>query len=338
MRRSSPGADRPAEGELAIAVRGLRKVFRIGLLRRRKVALDSLDLDVPRGGIFGFVGHNGAGKTTTMKMLMGLARPTDGTAVILGHRIGEPAGLAQVGFLPERPYFYDYLTGTEFLDFYAQLFGIPARERRSRVARLLDAVELTDDAGAQLRTYSKGMLQRIGVAQALVNDPALVVLDEPMSGLDPAGRRLIRNLILQMRSEGRTVFFSSHILSDVELICDRIGILIRGRLHYTGGVNELLDRHVDRVEVRAEELTDEAVGDLGELADEMQQHGAQWLMRVAEGTPQQRVLKRLARDGAKVISVTPLRPSLEDLFMRDLSGVPGQADGDVGGGAVGGER
>ncbi len=322
-----PNAQRPMDGELAIAVRGLRKVFRTGLLRRRKVALESLDLDVPRGGIFGFVGHNGAGKTTTIKMLMGLASPTEGTAVILGHRIGEPAGLAQVGFLPERPYFYDYLTGAEFLDFYAQLFGLPSRERKKRIQRLLEAVELEGDADAQLRTYSKGMLQRIGVAQALVNDPALVVLDEPMSGLDPAGRRLIRNLILQMRTEGRTVFFSSHILSDVELICDRIGILLHGRLHYTGGVQDLLDRHVDRVEIRAEEISDEAAGELGELADEVQQLGGQWLLRVPEGPPQQRILKRLGRDAAKVVSVTPLRPSLEDLFMRDLSGARGPSDG-----------
>ncbi len=324
-------SERPTDGELAIAVRGLRKVFRTGLLRRRKVALESLDLDVPRGGIFGFVGHNGAGKTTTIKMLMGLARPTAGAAVILGHGIGEPKGLAQVGFLPERPYFYDYLTGREFLDFYAQLFGIARAERRARTERLLAAVELTDDGGAQLRTYSKGMLQRIGVAQALVNDPALVVLDEPMSGLDPAGRRLIRNLILEMRSEGRTVFFSSHILSDVELICDRVAILLRGRLHYTGGVQDLLDHHVDRVEIRAEDLSEEAVEAAGQLAEEIHHHGTQWLLRVAEGKPQRQLLEHLGREAATVVSVTPLRPSLEDLFMRDLSGVGDAPDGDADG-------
>ncbi|MDP7113419.1 MAG: ABC transporter ATP-binding protein [Myxococcota bacterium] len=321
-------SEQPAAGEAAIAVRGLGKVYRSGLLRRRKLALESLDLDVPGGGIFGFVGHNGAGKTTTIKLLMGLAAPTAGTAIVLGKPIGEPRALERVGFLPERPYFYDYLTGAEFLDFYGQLFSIPRPVRRERVARLLEAVELTDDANAQLRTYSKGMLQRIGVAQALINDPALVILDEPMSGLDPAGRRLIRNLILRMRDEGRTVFFSSHILSDVELICDRIGILIRGRLHYTGGVQDLLDRHIDRVEVRAEDLTEEDARELTELAEDAAQHGPQWLFRVAEGGAQQRLLKRLARAGATVVSVTPLRPSLEDLFMRDLTGARDVAEGE----------
>ena len=258
---------------------------------------------------------------------MGLAAPTSGTAIVLGRPVGEPRALERVGFLPERPYFYDYLTGGEFLDFYGQLFSIPKAERRERARRLLEAVELSDEADAQLRTYSKGMLQRIGVAQALINDPALVILDEPMSGLDPAGRRLIRNLILTMRDEGRTVFFSSHILSDVELICDRIGILIHGRLHYTGGVRELLDRHVDRVEVRAEGLPDEDAAALEGEVEEVARHGNQWLFRVAEGVPQQRLLKALARTGASVVSVTPLRPSLEDLFMRDLSGARGPSDG-----------
>ena len=309
-----------ANGELAVAIRGLRKVFRTGILRRKKVALESLDLDVPRGGIFGFIGHNGAGKTTTIKLLMGLATPTAGTAVVLGHAVGDPRAMQQVGFLPERPYFYDYLTGREFLDFYAQLFRIPRAERRRRTEALLESVELASEGDAQLRTYSKGMLQRIGVAQALINDPALVVLDEPMSGLDPAGRRLIRDLVLGMRDEGRSVFFSSHILADVEMICDRIGILVHGRLHYTGGVEDLLDRHVDRVEIRVENLSQEDADAVAERADEVERHGGQWLLRVREGEPQQHLLRRLTRAGATVISVTPIRPSLEDLFMRDLAG------------------
>ena len=313
--------------EVAIHCQGLRKAYRTGFLRRRRVALESLDLDVPVGGIFGFIGHNGAGKTTTIKLLMGLARPTAGDATLLGERIGKASGLARVGYLPERPYFYDYLTAAEFLDFYARLFGLGAQVRRARAAKLLELVELEDWADAQLRTFSKGMLQRIGVAQALINDPALVVLDEPMSGLDPAGRRLIRNLILQMRDQGRTVFFSSHILSDVELICDRIGILVRGRLNYTGGVTDLLEQHSNRVELRAEEVPDDLAAALPELSLQADHHGHQWLVRCAEGDQADRLLQLMTRAGARVISVTPLRPSLEDLFVEELSGTGAPAEG-----------
>ena len=306
--------------ELALSIQGLHKVYRRGLLRKRHVALESLDLEVPAGGIYGFIGHNGAGKTTTIKLLMGLARPTRGTAVVLGRPIGHLTSLARIGFLPERPYFYDYLTGTEFLEFYARLFGIPAAVGRSRTAELLRTVELGSAGSNQLRTYSKGMLQRIGVAQALINDPALVILDEPMSGLDPAGRRLIRNQIMRMRDDGRTVFFSSHILSDVEMICDRIGILVRGRLHYSGGVADLLDQHTNRVEIRAENVPGEATGKLVELADEAAEHGAQWLIRCEEGDPARDILAFLTSRGARVVSVAPIRPSLEELFMRELTG------------------
>jgi len=310
----------PSRSDLALSMKGLQKVYRRGLLRSRHVALESLDLDVPRGGIFGFIGHNGAGKTTTIKLLMGLTRPTSGDATVLGRPIGHLASLARIGFLPERPYFYDYLTGREFLDFYARLFGLAAKVRRTRAEELLRIVELEPAGDNQLRTYSKGMLQRIGVAQALLNDPALVILDEPMSGLDPAGRRLIRNLILRMRDEGRTVFFSSHILSDVEMICDRIGILVRGRLHYSGGVADLLDQHTDRVEIRAEDVPAEQQGQLQERADEAAVHGTQWLLRCEEGEPSRDLLAFLTGSGAKVISVTPIRPSLEELFMRELTG------------------
>jgi ABC-2 type transport system ATP-binding protein len=304
----------------AIQCKGLRKVYRSGFLRRRRVALDSLDLVVPTGGIFGFIGHNGAGKTTTIKLLMGLARPTAGDASLLGQPIGVTSALARIGYLPERPYFYDYLTAAEFLDFYARLFGLPSATRRERTERLLKLVELDDWADAQLRTFSKGMLQRIGVAQALINDPSLVVLDEPMSGLDPSGRRLIRNLILGMRDQGRTVFFSSHILSDVELICDRIGILVQGRLHYTGGVAELLEQHSNRVELRAEDVSDELARSLEERSLQADRHGAQWLVRCNEGDQAHELLQLVTGSGARVISVTPLRPSLEDLFVEELSG------------------
>jgi ABC-2 type transport system ATP-binding protein len=304
----------------AISARGLRKVYRSGMLRRPRVALETLDLDVPTGTIFGFVGHNGAGKTTSIKLLMGLSKPTAGQGTILGQPLGHRNALARIGFLPERPYFYDYLTGREFLDFYGRLFAQDATERRRRADDLLARVELTDVADDQLRTYSKGMLQRVGVAQALINQPDLVVLDEPMSGLDPSGRRLIRNLIVQMRRDGRTVFFSSHILSDVELICDQVGILIHGRLRYTGSLDGLLQQYTDRVEICIEGAGEQLVSLLPDLADEVTRHGQQWLLRVNQGDPQQRLLSALSSNSAIVVSVTPLRPTLEELFVRELSG------------------
>ncbi len=305
---------------LAISATGLRKVYHTGLLRRERVALDALDLGVPRGTIYGFVGHNGAGKTTSIKLLMGLSRPTAGTGTVLGWPLGDRRALARIGFLPERPYFYDYLTAREFLDFYGRLFAIAAPERRRRADRLLRQVDLAGAADEQLRTFSKGMLQRVGVAQALINDPAIVVLDEPMSGLDPAGRRLIRNLIVHMRDEGRTVFFSSHILSDVEMICDQVGIMVHGRLRYTGSLDDLLARYTDRVEIRIEAVSEELAGRLPDLADEVTRHGDQWLLRVPEGEPRQRLLADLAAGAATIVSVAPLRPTLEELFVRELSG------------------
>jgi ABC-2 type transport system ATP-binding protein len=313
-------------GGPAISLRGLRKVYRTGLLMRRRVALEQLDLDVPAGSIFGFIGHNGAGKTTSIKLMMGLARPSAGDGTLLGRPLGHLHSLAEVGFLPERPYFYDYLTGREFLDFYARLFDLPRDVRRQRAERLLEQVGLASSGDVQLRTYSKGMLQRIGVAQALINDPKLVVLDEPMSGLDPAGRTLIRNVILSMQADGRTVFFSSHILSDVELICERIGILVHGRLHYTGGVEELLQRHSDRVELRVEDIPDAALTRVREDAAEVTEVGGQWLIQVADGDPAQAMLARLTDSGARVVAVTPLRPSLEDLFVRELAGTTPPAE------------
>lgn len=310
----------------AITLRGLRKVYRSGLLMRRRVALESLDLEVPAGGVFGFIGHNGAGKTTAIKLMMGLARPTEGQGSLLGRPLGDLRALADVGFLPEHPYFYDYLTGVEFLDFYGRLFDLPAAVRRRRAGELLERVGLDRDADTQLRAFSKGMLQRIGVAQALINDPQLVVLDEPMSGLDPAGRSLIRGVIGDMQREGRTVFFSSHILGDVELICQRIGILVRGRLHYTGGVDELLQRHADQVELRIEGADEALLAPIREDAVSVHAVGTQQLIRVEDGAAAQAVLAHLAEAGVSIVAVTPLRPSLEDLFVRELSGTPPEVE------------
>ncbi|HEV3470108.1 MAG TPA: ABC transporter ATP-binding protein, partial [Pyrinomonadaceae bacterium] len=225
----------------AVEINNLTKDYEVGFLRKRRVrALDGLSLRVERGEIFGFLGANGAGKTTTLKLLMRLMYPSAGGASILGRDIGDTSMHAEIGYLPEHPYFYDYLTAREFLEYCAELFGYPRPERRRRAADLLARVRLEEKSwDKQLRKFSKGMLQRVGLAQALVNDPRVVFLDEPMSGLDPVGRREVRDLIASLRGEGTTVFFCSHILSDIEVLCDRAAVLRRGRLARVGPLAEL---------------------------------------------------------------------------------------------------
>src|ERR671927_604398 len=225
----------------AVEIDQLTKDYEVGFLRKRKVrALDGLSLSVGRGEIFGFLGANGAGKTTTLKLLMRLMYPTSGNARVLGRDIGDTSMHADIGYLPEHPYFYDYLTARELLEYCAELFGYGAAERRRRAADLLARVRLDEKAwDKQLRKFSKGMLQRVGLAQALVNDPSVVFLDEPMSGLDPVGRREVRDLIAGLRQTGTTVFLCSHILSDIEVLCDRVAILRRGRLAHIGRLEEL---------------------------------------------------------------------------------------------------
>src|SRR5215207_11605228 len=225
----------------AVEINELTKDYEVGFLRKRKVrALDRLSLNVGRGEIFGFLGANGAGKTTTLKLLMRLMYPTSGNARILGRDIGDTGMHADIGYLPEHPYFYDYLTARELLEYCAELFGYRAAERKRRASDLLARVRLEEKSwDKQLRKFSKGMLQRVGLAQALVNDPAVVFLDEPMSGLDPVGRREVRDLIAELRDEGKTVFMCSHILSDIEVLCDRVAILKRGSLSHMGALEDL---------------------------------------------------------------------------------------------------
>src|SRR5215212_2104612 len=225
-----------------IEIANLTKDYEVGFWRKRKVrALDDLSLSIDRGQIFGFLGANGAGKTTTLKLLMRLIFPTNGTARILGRDIQDVSMHQRIGYLPENPYFYDYLTAREFLDYCAEIFGFPAAERKKRAADLLARVKLDEKRwDTQLRKFSKGMLQRVGLAQSLINDPEIVFLDEPMSGLDPVGRREVRDLIASLRDEGKTVFMCSHILSDIEALCDRVAILRGGKLAATGNLDELL--------------------------------------------------------------------------------------------------
>jgi len=239
---------------VVITTEGSTKEFRVGFRMKRVLALDGLNLRVEEGEIFGYIGPNGAGKTTTLKIMMGLIYPTSGNVQIFGRDIKDINIKMDIGFLPEAPYFYDYLTAREFLDFYSQLFGLAKKERERRIEGLLDMVDLRLVKDTQLRKFSRGMLQRIGIAQALINDPKLVILDEPMSALDPVGRTKIRDVILRLKDEGKTVFFSSHILSDVEMICDQVGLLVNGKLKEIGKLEELLGERESLEDLFMEEI------------------------------------------------------------------------------------
>lgn len=304
-----------------VRTEGLTKVFVSDWKRAHTTAVDGLDLSVEEGEIYGFLGPNGAGKTTTLKLLLGLLRATAGRAEVLGCDVGGLAHRAHLGYLPESPYFYDYLTGREFLDFCGRLCGVPAGPRRERIGRLLALVDLERAADQRLRRYSKGMLQRIGLAQALVNDPKLLVLDEPQSGLDPAGRKQVRDLILGLRREGRTVLFSSHILSDAEMICDRVGIMNRGRLVAAGRLDELLRARVHAVEFQADGLGAAARETLRRRATLFLEAGERVQFTLRGGEEQvPAVLAEVAAGGGRAVAVSPQRETLEEFFLREVRG------------------
>lgn len=302
-------------GNEIVRVQGIVKDFRPGFGLRRKRVLHGVTFDVQDNEIFGFVGPNGAGKTTTLKILMGLIRPSEGRARILGSDVFESEFRHQIGFLPENPYFYPFLTAREILDFYARLSGVSASDRAERVDRLLGVVHLGHAMDARLRTFSKGMLQRVGIAQALIHDPKVVFLDEPMSGLDPLGRMEIRDLILSLRAEGKTVFMNTHILPDVESICDRVAIIVKGRIRHQGPIEDFLPADRRETDVVVSSLPPEIAEDLAERFDlEMRGLGERLELRVAEKEVNG-VLDAVMRVGAEVVSVTPHRSSLEDVFL-----------------------
>jgi ABC-2 type transport system ATP-binding protein len=288
----------------------LEKTFALGFFRKKVAAVRSVTFDVQRNEIFGFLGPNGAGTTTTLKMLMGLIYPTRGTAQILGRPISDREAKRRLGFLPENPYFYDYLSGEELLHLMGRLFGLNRRERTRRAGALLERVGLKNAADLQLRKYSKGMLQRLGIAQAMINDPELVVLDEPMSGLDPIGRKEIRDLIAELKAEGKTVLFSTHILSDVELLCDRVGIVVGGQLRDAGALDQLLSPRLYHTELVLE------------------RDGQKESRRLPADADVDCELLAALEAGCHVVSVTPRRESLEDLFVREVE------TGDTGAGAA----
>jgi ABC-2 type transport system ATP-binding protein len=305
--------------ETVIEIEGLTKDYEVGFLKKKRVrALDHLSLEVRRGEIFGFLGPNGAGKTTTLKLLMGLIFPSEGTAKILGQSIETVSTRARIGYLPENPYFYDYLTGRELLQYTSSLFDVPKQTAIERTAQLLAAVGLEDArADRQLRKYSKGMLQRIGIAQALAGDPEIVFMDEPMSGLDPIGRREVRDLILSLRAQGKTIFFSSHILSDVEALCDRAAILSRGRLIRSGTVEELTGQAGAELEIVAVGMDRKAVDTLASQLPFIESTTATpngVHMIVKDESVVEESLAFIRRAGGKLVSVSPKRRSLEEVF------------------------
>jgi ABC-2 type transport system ATP-binding protein len=301
----------------AIEIDNLTKDYETGFWRKRRVrALDGLSLTVESGQIFGFLGANGAGKTTTLKLLMRLIFPTAGAARILGCDINDIAMHARIGYLPENPYFYDYLTAREFLNYCGELFGLDRTTREHRTNELLTRVNLeTKGWDRQLRKFSKGMLQRVGLAQALVNDPEIVFLDEPMSGLDPVGRREVRDLIASLRTQGKTVFMCSHILSDIEVLCDSVAILKHGRLAHAGSLAELRAGEKNAFEVIATGADPEVLKNQLGIGATVTTTASGLRIEVANETEVDAVIAALRQASGQLVSVQPVRQSLEELFL-----------------------
>jgi ABC-2 type transport system ATP-binding protein len=305
----------------AIEILGLEKTFTVGFLRKKeKQALKPLHLSIQENEVFGFLGPNGAGKTTTLKLLIGLIFPTGGNARILGMDWRHPAVKAQIGFLPEQPYFYDYLTAFELLDYYGSISGLPARGRKQRVLEMLSRVGLSDAARTQLRKFSKGMLQRVGIAQAILHDPKIVFLDEPTSGLDPMGRREVRNLVHSLKDEGKTVFFSTHILPDAEALCDRVAVIDKGELRGVGIVSELVSRSAasDTEIIWNGAQAEPALTRLGGRC----RVAGNTVRALVASTLLEKALDEIRRQRGTILSVNPVRTTLEEYFFERLGSAP----------------
>jgi ABC-2 type transport system ATP-binding protein len=305
----------------ALSTHDLTKDYAVGFWRKRPYrALDRLTLNVERGEVFGFLGPNGAGKTTTLKLLIQLVFPTGGRAEILGRPLGDLDVKRRIGYLPENPYFYDYLTAEELLTYFAGLFGYRANERRARASRLLDEVGIGAERRLQLRKFSKGMLQRVGIAQALVNDPELVIFDEPMSGLDPLGRRDVRALILALRDRGCTVFFSSHVLSDAEALCNRVAILAKGRLVATGRLTDMLAFRASGWELVVAGVNDAALAAVESRVRRAVRIGeGRYMLDLALEPAPEHLVAELTVAGAHLVSLNPIRQTLEDFFVQQVT-------------------
>lgn len=309
--------------EAAIDIENLTKDYPYGFLQlQKKRSLEGLTMQVQTGEVFGFLGPNGAGKSTTIKLLMRLIFPTAGSARILGKPITDIGMHKDIGYLPEQPYFYDYLTAAEVLDYFARFHDFPAAERRERVERMLRKVGLESAGRIQLRKYSKGMLQRVGLAQAILHDPKVVVLDEPMSGLDPVGRREVRDIILELKKQGKTVLFSTHILSDAEMLCDRVGVIVGGKLQGIGAPSEIVGLKAHGMEILFE-LTDVA-GVSNTFLATATRTGNRYRLHVEESGVYAAV-EQLRAANAKILSVMQVKPSLEEYFMHLVAADRAQA-------------
>jgi ABC-2 type transport system ATP-binding protein len=312
-------SSQPCSGP-AISVNGLSKRYVSGLFKRRSYsALKNVSFDVARGEIFGYLGPNGSGKTTTLKLLLGLVWKDAGEIRILDHELHETGWRQRTGYLPEHPYFYDYLTPYEYMDFAGRLFGMPGALVKERTQELLALVGLRRSADVPLRRFSKGMVQRLGLAQAMLNDPELLFLDEPMSGLDPIGRRMVRDIILSLRERGKTVFFSTHILPDAETLCDRIGVLRGGELIAAGRLDEILKLGVSHVELLVGGLPDASLPGLKLPAGALHQVGDRLRLQVSQGQIGS-LVTAVEAAGGRILSVQEVRQSLEDYFFKELGG------------------
>ncbi|MDY6863776.1 MAG: ABC transporter ATP-binding protein [Thermodesulfobacteriota bacterium] len=305
---------------VAIEISNLSKRYISSFGLKKILALDNLNLKIFKGEIFGFLGPNGAGKTTTLKLILGLIFPTTGSIKIFNRDIRDFKVKKDIGFLPENPYFYEYLTGEEFLNFYGRLFNISKKELREKTKEFFINFGLMRFRKLPLRKYSKGMLQKIGLAQALINEPQLIILDEPMSGLDPLGRKEIRDIILKLKEEGKTVFFSTHILQDVEMICDRVGILNRGRLVEAGKLEEMLTTKIHSIEICFRKVSGNGMEKLNELTPTTFIRGEDIFVIVPELEIAKKILNIVYKYGGEIVSYIPRRETLEEYFIREIEG------------------
>lgn len=296
-----------------LKIENLHKSFKLGFLLKKKEILRGISLSVKQGEVFGYLGPNGAGKTTTIKCILGLIFPEKGSIEIFGHPHFSPKAKEKTGFLPENPYFYDHLTASEFLDYYSQLFLIKKEEKEEKIKSLLRLVDLEGSADLQLRKFSRGMLQRIGMAQTLLNDPSLVFLDEPLGGLDPLGRKEIRDIIVRLKDEGKTVFLSSHILQDIEMICNRVAIIVNGEIINQGALQDLVSEKILFTEIILSGVGEKELEGLGEY---FSGHGDRTLLKILKEENVEKVLQLVQSRKGKVHSLIPRTETLEDLFVE----------------------
>jgi ABC-2 type transport system ATP-binding protein len=304
--------------EHAVYLRGVHKSFRTGFIMKKIQALSGVSLEINKGEVFGYLGPNGSGKTTTLKLIMGILFPDKGVIRVMNRLPKDIVAKEKIGFLPESPYFYEYLTAREFLDFYARLFNISSSVRKERIIRLLNMVGLEKKADTALRLYSKGMLQRIGIAQALINDPEMIILDEPMTGLDPLGRAEVKQIIHGLKDRGKTIIFSSHILPDVEALADRVGIIINGQIRDVGKLDELLGKRVKSMEITVRGGNETMVEQLSEYAILRRAVDDRYLFSIKKKDFVNKVIDVVRWFDAEIETVEPIRVSLEELFISEM--------------------